>query len=63
MSWDALVRSNIASRLTNDEPFKEWFWHIPPPLLEEVRTHVNDMLQAGAIRPSSSPWCNVVILV
>ena len=25
--------------------------------------HVNDMLQAGAIRPSSSPWCNVVVLV
>ena len=24
---------------------------------------MNDMLQAGAIRPSSSPWCNVVILV
>ena len=25
--------------------------------------HVNDMLQAGAIRPSSSPWCNAVILI
>ena len=24
---------------------------------------MNDMLQAGAIRPSSSPWCNTVILV
>ena len=24
---------------------------------------MNDMLQAGAIRPSSSPWCNVVVLV
>ena len=24
--------------IENDEPFKEWFWHIPPPLLEEVRT-------------------------
>ena len=31
--------------------------------LEEVRTHVNDMLQAGAIQPSSSPWCNAVILI
>ena len=25
--------------------------------------HVNDMLQAGAIGPSSSPWCNTVVLV
>ena len=24
---------------------------------------MNDMLQAGAIRPSSSPWCNAVILI
>ena len=49
--------------MTDEEPFKEWFRHILPPLLEEVRTHVNDMLQAGAIRPSSSPWCNVVVLI
>ena len=34
-------------KVTDDEPFKEWFRHILPPLLEEVRTHVNDMLQAG----------------
>ena len=36
-------------KVTNDEPFKEHFRHIPPPLLEEVHTHMNDMLQAGAI--------------
>ena len=50
-------------KVTNDEPFKEQFRHILPPLLEEVRTHVNDMLQAGAIGPSSSPWYNVVVLI
>ena len=55
------VKHNI--KVTDDEPFKGWFRCIPPLLLEEVRTHVNDMLQAGAIRPSSSPWCNVVMLV
>ena len=36
------VKHNI--KVTNDEPFKEQFRRIPPPLLEEVRTHVNDML-------------------
>ena len=50
-------------KVTNDEPFKERSGCILPLLLEEVRTHVNDMLQAGAIRPSSSPWCNAVILI
>ena len=62
-SWGvpSQVKHNI--KVTDNEPFKERFRCIPPPLLEEVRTHVNDMLQAGAIRPSSSPWCNVVVLV
>ena len=55
------VKHNI--KVTNDEPFKEQFQCIPPPLLEEVRTHMNDMLQAGAIRPSSSPGAHAVVLV
>ena len=44
----------------DSEPFKEHFRHIPPPLLDEVRQHINEMLEAGAIRPSNSPWCNMV---
>ena len=43
-------------KVTDDEPFKEQFRHILTPLLEEVRTHVNDMLQARGIQPSNSPW-------
>ena len=50
-------------RIENSEPFKEWFQRIPPPLLEEVHTSLRDMLEAGAIRPSQSPWCNAVVLV
>ena len=49
--------------INNSEPFKEWFRHIPPPLLEEVRASLQDMLNAGAIHPSQSLWCNVVVLV
>ena len=50
-------------RIENSEPFKEWSQHIPPPLLEEVCTFLRDMLEAGAIHPSQSPWCNAVVLV
>ena len=50
-------------RIKNSEPFKEWFRHIPPPLLEEVHASLWDMLEAGAIRPIQLPWCNVVVLV
>ena len=41
--------------IENDEPFKEQFRRIPPPLLEEVHTYLQDMLEAGAIHPSQSP--------
>ena len=41
--------------IENGEPFKEWFWHIPPPLLEEVHTSLQDMLEVGVIHPSQLP--------
>ena len=47
--------------IENDKPVKEQFQCIPPPLLEEVCTSLRDMLEAGAIRPSQSPWCNAVV--
>ena len=47
----------------NSEPFKEQFRCIPLPLLEEVHASLWDMLNAGAIHPSQSPWCNTVVLV
>ena len=50
-------------RIDNSEPFKEWFRLIPPPLLEEVCTSLWDMLDAGAIHLSQSPWCSMVVLV
>ena len=50
-------------RIIDSEPFKERFRRIPPPLLEEVRASLRDMLDAGAICPSQSPWCNAVVLV
>ena len=49
--------------LMDDEPFKERFRRITPPLLEEVRENLQDMLDGGAIWPSNSPWCNAVVLV
>ena len=49
--------------IIDSEPFKERFRRIPPPLLEEVCTSLRDMLDAAAIHPSQSPWCNAVMLV
>ena len=49
--------------LLDTEPFKEWFRRIAPPLVEEVREHLQEMLDGGAICPSQSLWCNAVVLV
>ena len=45
-------------RVVNDEPFKERFWRIPSPMVDEVCAHVKKMLETGAIHSSQSPWCN-----
>ena len=50
-------------RIVDSEPFKERFRRIPPPFLEEVCASLRDMLDADAICPSQSPWCNAVVLV
>ena len=49
--------------LMKDEPFKERFHRITPPLVDEMRQHIQEMLDGSAIRPSQSPWCNAMVLV
>ena len=49
--------------LLDEEPFKEKFRRIAPPLLDEVWEHLQEMLDGSAICPSQSPWCNAVVLV
>ena len=49
-------------KVTDDTPFKK-FRQIPPPMVKEVRNHLKEMLESGAIRPSQSAWCNAMVLV
>ena len=49
--------------LTDPTPFKEPYRRIPPGMFEEVREHLKDMLEAGAIRESHSPFSSNVVLV
>ena len=50
-------------KVIDDTPFKEQFRWIPPLLVEEVWNHLQEMLESGAISPSQSVWCNMVVLV
>lgn len=56
-----LVKHHI--KLTDNTPFKEPYRRIPPAIFEEVRQHLKEMLDAGAIRPSESPYSSNVVLV
>ena len=42
-------------KVTDDEPFIERFWKIPPPMADKVCIHVKEKLEAGMIHPSQSP--------
>ena len=59
----SLERNEHVIELLDTEPFKECFRRIAPPLVEEVREHLQEMLDGGVIRLSQSPWCNAVVLV
>ena len=50
-------------KLDNEIPFRERYRRIPPHQYEEVKNHLKEMLEIGAIRKSQSPWASAVVLV
>ena len=57
----SLVQHEI--KLSNNTPFKERYRRIPLHQYEEVRKHLQEMLDIGAICRSTSPWASPVVLV
>ena len=47
---------------SDPQPFKERYQRIPPHLYE-VKAHLQEMLEVGAIRRSFSPWASAVVPV
>ena len=50
-------------KLDNQQLFKEWYRRIPPHQYEEVKQHLKEMIEIGAIRISKSPCSSAVVLV
>lgn len=61
MGRTSLVKHNMI--LTDPVPFKEKYRRIPPQMYSEVKDHLKEMLDLGAIRPSNSPWASAIVLV
>ena len=58
-------RTNLVEheiKLHDNIPFREPYRRIPPGMYEEVRQHLKEMLEIGAIRKSNSPYCSNVVL-
>ena len=50
-------------RLTDDIPVRDPYRRVPPAQLDEFRVAVQDLLEAGVIRESKSPYASTVVLV
>ena len=50
-------------KLNDYTPLKERHRRIPPHQYEEVKKHLKEMLEIGAIRKPNSPWASAVVLV
>ena len=61
MGHTSMVKHEI--KLDNYTPFKERYHGIPPHLFDEVKHHLKEMIEVGAIRKSNSPWASAVVLV
>ena len=49
--------------MLDSTPFKQKFRPIPPGSYDEVKSHLAELLSAGVIQDSSSPYCSNIVLV
>ena len=57
----ALIKHKI--KVTDWMSFREHYQCIPSHMYDDVRTHIQEMLDIGAIQKSHSPWASAVVLV
>ena len=50
-------------KLPDSTPFKECYQYLLPGMYEELKAHIEEMIDIGAIHPSNSPWASAVDLV
>ena len=61
LGMTSLIKHQI--KLTDQMPFNECYWHISPHMYDDVKAHLKEMLDIGAIQKSHRPWASTVVLV
>lgn len=61
LGYTNLVKHRI--ELNDEVPFKQRHRRIPPSMYQELRAHLQGLLDQSVIRKSHSPWCSNVVLV
>ena len=56
-----LIKHKI--QLTDQTPFKECYRWIPPHMYDDMRAHIQEMLDIDTIHKPHSPWASTVFLV
>ena len=56
----ALIKHKI--QLMDQMPFKECYQHIPPHMYDDMRAHIQEMLDIGTIHKLHSLWATTVVL-
>lgn len=59
--FSSLIKHRV--NLTDERPFKHRYRKIPPRMYVEVRNHLQQILDAGIIRRSHSPFASNIVLV
>ena len=49
--------------LTDEVPVRQRYRRLPPSQYEQVREHIQGLLEGGVIRPSTSPYASPIVLV
>ncbi len=61
IGFTGIVKHKI--KLMNDQPFKQRHRNLPPSQYAEVKQHLQELLDAGIIQKSHSPFASNIVLV
>lgn len=63
--WDVGLAKGVEHQihLTDSRPFRQRSRRLPPADIEDVRKHLQELLQAGIIKESRSPYASPIVIV